>query len=73
MKNENQAIELELPQIRQMVLENSRRIERNELMINEMRMKQREEEDDNVQHVLKNQNPNLYFVMPPQLNQEYRQ
>ena len=44
MKNENQAIELELPQIRQMVLENSRRIERNELMINEMRMKQREEE-----------------------------
>ena len=44
MKNENQAIELELPQIRQMVLENSRRIEKNELMINEMRMKQREEE-----------------------------
>lgn len=44
MKNENQAIELELPQIRQMVLENSRRIERNELMINEMRMKRREEE-----------------------------
>ena len=44
MKNENQAVELELPQIRQMVLENSRRIERNELMINEMRMKQREEE-----------------------------
>ena len=44
MKNENQAIELELPQIRQMVLENSRRIERNELMINEMRMKRLEEE-----------------------------
>ena len=44
MKNENQAIELELPQIRQMVLENSRRIEKNELMINEMRMKRREEE-----------------------------
>ena len=44
MKNENQAIELELPRIRQMVLENSRRIEKNELMINEMRMKRREEE-----------------------------
>ena len=44
MKNENQAVELELPQIRQMVLENSRRIERNELMINEMRMKRLEEE-----------------------------
>jgi hypothetical protein len=44
MKNENQAIELELPQIRQMVLENSSRIEKNELMINEMRMKRREEE-----------------------------
>ena len=44
MKSENQITELELPQIRQMVLENSRRIEKNELMINEMRMKQREEE-----------------------------
>lgn len=44
MKSENQITELELPQIRQMVLENSRRIEKNELMNNEMRMKQREEE-----------------------------
>ena len=35
---------MELPQLRQMVLENSRRIEKNELMINEMRMKRREEE-----------------------------
>ena len=44
MENKTEISELELPQIRQMVLENSRRIEKNELMINEMRMKQREEE-----------------------------
>ena len=44
MENKTQISELGLPQIRQMVLENSRRIEKNELMINKMRMKQREEE-----------------------------
>ena len=36
-------------------------------------MKQHEEEDDNAQHVLKSQTPNLYFVMLLQLNREYRQ
>ena len=50
MKNENQAIELELPQIRQMVLENSRRINKNELIINEMRMKQEEESRKRREH-----------------------
>ena len=44
METEKQIAEIELPQLRQMVLENTRRIEKNELMINEMRMKRREEE-----------------------------
>ena len=44
MNNETLAAELELPQIRQMVLENTRRIEKNEQMIDEMRKKKREEE-----------------------------
>ena len=35
---------MELPQLRQMVLDNTQRIEKNELMINEMRMKRREGE-----------------------------
>ena len=44
METEKQITEMELPQLRQMVLENTQRIEKNELMINEMRMKTREEE-----------------------------
>ncbi len=44
METENQIAEMELPQLRQMVQESTRRIEKNELMINEMRMKRREEE-----------------------------
>jgi len=44
METEKQIAEMELPQLRQMVLENTRRIEKNELMISEMRMKRREEE-----------------------------
>ena len=44
METEKQIAEMELPQLRQMVLENTRRIERNELMISEMRIKKREEE-----------------------------
>ena len=44
METEKQIAEIELPQLRQMVLENTRRIEKNELMISEMRMKRREEE-----------------------------
>ena len=44
METEKQIAETELPQLRQMVLENTRRIEKNELMISEMRMKRREEE-----------------------------
>ena len=43
MENKTQISELGLPQIRQMVLENSQRIDKNELMIKEMRMKQEEE------------------------------
>ena len=43
MENKTEISELELPQIRQMVLENTRRINKNELIINEMRMKQEEE------------------------------
>ena len=44
METEKQIAEMELPQLRQMVLENTRRIEKNELMISEMRIKKREEE-----------------------------
>ena len=44
METEKQITEMELPQLRQMVLENTQRIEKNELMINEMSMKTREEE-----------------------------
>ena len=44
METDKQIAEMELPQLRQMVLENTRRIEKNELMISEMRMKRREEE-----------------------------
>ena len=44
METEKQITEMELPQLRQMVMENTQRIEKNELMINEMRMKRREEE-----------------------------
>jgi DNA anti-recombination protein RmuC len=40
MNNETQTAEMELPQIRQMVLENTRRINRNEQLINEMRKKE---------------------------------
>ena len=43
MENKTQISELGLPRIRQMVLENSQRIDKNELMIREMRMKQEEE------------------------------
>lgn len=43
MENKTEISELELPQIRQMVLENTRRINKNELNINEIRMKQEEE------------------------------
>ena len=38
MNNEIAQMELDLPQLRQMVLENTERINRNELIINEMRM-----------------------------------
>ena len=44
MNNEIAQMDLDMPQLRQMVLENTRRIEKNELMISEMRMKRREEE-----------------------------
>ena len=50
MENKTQISELELPQIRQMVLENSRRINKNELIINEMRMKQEEESRKRREH-----------------------
>lgn len=43
MENKTQISELGLQRIRQMVLENSQRIDKNELIINEMRMKQEEE------------------------------
>ena len=42
MENKTQISELGLPRIRQMVLENSQRIDKNELIINEIRMKQEE-------------------------------
>jgi len=40
MEDKNQITEMELPQIRQKVLENTRRINRNELEINKLRMEQ---------------------------------
>ena len=43
MKNDNRTIETELPEIRRMVLENTRRINRNELAINKLRMEHEEE------------------------------
>lgn len=50
MKDNITLSELELPQIRQMVLENTRRINKNELTINEMRMKQEEESRKRREH-----------------------
>ena len=46
MNNETQTAEMELPQIRQMVLENTRRINRNEQLINEMRKKEIKKEQE---------------------------
>ena len=46
MNNEKETAEMELPQIRQMVLENTRRINRNEQLINEMRKKEIEKEQE---------------------------
>ena len=43
MKEEVSPLELEVPQLRQMVLENTERINRNELMINKMRMEAAEQ------------------------------
>ena len=43
MNNEIAQMELDLPQLRQMVLENTERINRNELIINEMRMESAEQ------------------------------
>ena len=40
MKEEVSQLELEVPKLRQMVLENTKRIDRNELTINKMRMDQ---------------------------------
>ena len=46
MNNETQTAEMELPQIRRMVLENTRRINRNEQLINEMRKKEIKKEQE---------------------------
>ena len=43
MKEEVSQLELEVPQLRQMVLENTKRIDRNELTINKMRMEATEQ------------------------------
>ena len=43
MKEEVSQLELEVPQLRQMVLENAKRIDRNELTINKMRMEATEQ------------------------------
>ena len=43
MKNDSMVVEAELPQIREMVLANTLRIERNEQIINEMRKKEDKE------------------------------
>ena len=43
MNNEIAQMELDLPQLRQMVLENTERINRNELIVNEMRMESAEQ------------------------------
>ena len=43
MKEEVSQLELDMPQLRQMVLENTERINRNELMINKMRMEAAEQ------------------------------
>ena len=45
MKNDSMVVEAELPQIREMVLANTLRIERNEQIINEMRKKEDKEHD----------------------------
>ena len=43
METTTTLMEPDLPQLRQMVLENTRRINRNEMMINKMRMENDEE------------------------------